>query len=134
MKLRREQTAGDWRVRGYRDDEIELVRLSPDGAPEHRTIQGATLVSATQLEGAWTAPPFEQLTVADLAPIIALEPEVVLLVSGPVSRPPHPALSAALAARGIGCEAMETGAACRTFNALAAEGRRVVLALPGQSA
>ena len=44
-------------------------------------------------------------------------------------RPVAPALRAALKARGIAIEAMDTGAACRTYNVLLAEDRRVAAAL-----
>ncbi len=43
--------------------------------------------------------------------------------------PPPPALRAALRAAGVALEAMDTGAACRTFNVLVAEERRVAAAL-----
>ncbi len=41
----------------------------------------------------------------------------------------HPRLYAALSGRRIGVEMMDTGAACRTYNLLASEGRAVVAAL-----
>ena len=43
--------------------------------------------------------------------------------------PVAPALRAALKAHGIAVEAMDTGAACRTYNLLLAEDRRVAAAL-----
>ena len=55
--------------------------------------------------------------------------EMVLLGTGAAQRFPHPRLTAALTARRIGVEAMDTGAACRTYNILMAEGRKVLAAL-----
>jgi uncharacterized protein len=52
-----------------------------------------------------------------------------VLGSGPRQRFPEPQLLAAVMARGIGCEVMDTGAACRTYNVLVSEARRAVAAL-----
>ena len=53
----------------------------------------------------------------------------LLLGTGAIQIFPDPAIRAAFAAAGVGIEAMDTGAACRTYNILAAEGRHVVAAL-----
>jgi|SRR5882672_12972162 len=55
--------------------------------------------------------------------------ELILLGLGRRGAPAAPALRADLKARGIGIEAMDTGAACRTYNLLLAEDRRVAAAL-----
>ena len=69
-------------------------------------------------------------TVDGLAPIIAEgRIELILLGLGKHGAPAAPALRAALKARGIAVEAMDTGAACRTYNVLLAEDRRVAAAL-----
>ena len=54
---------------------------------------------------------------------------MVILGTGPRQRFVHPRLIAALTARRIGVETMDNPAACRTYNILMAEGRRVALAL-----
>ena len=72
---------------------------------------------------------FDALTEADYAALLAHSPEIVLLGTGPSLRFPHPRLTRALAEAGVGLEVMDTAAACRTFNILAAEGRKVVAAL-----
>ena len=53
----------------------------------------------------------------------------MLFGAGPAIRFPHPRLTRALTDAGVGVEVMDTPAACRTFNILAAEGRSVVAAL-----
>ena len=68
-------------------------------------------------------------TAEHLAMILPLQPELVILGSGSRLRFPHPSLLQALMAARIGVETMDTVAACRTYNVLAAEGRRVVAAL-----
>ena len=56
-------------------------------------------------------------------------PDVVLLGTGSRMVLPPPAVRQALRAAGIALEPMDTGAACRTYNVLMAEGRRVAAAL-----
>ncbi len=56
-------------------------------------------------------------------------PELIILGTGATQRFPSPALLAPLAAARCGIEVMDTGAACRTYNILAAEGRRVAALL-----
>ncbi|MFZ6722831.1 Mth938-like domain-containing protein [Undibacterium sp. Ji49W] len=83
---------------------------------------------------AWSAQSFDQLNAADFAQIEATEPDVVILGTGNRQRFIHPKLTAALAARRIGVECMDNQAACRTYNILMAEGRKVALALIMESA
>ena len=65
--------------------------------------------------------------------VLALEPEVILLGSGATQVFPPAAVLAHCLRRGVGMETMTNAAAARTFNVLAGEGRRVVVAfvLPG---
>jgi uncharacterized protein len=58
-----------------------------------------------------------------------LKPEIVILGTGASQRFPRPELSRALAASGVGVEVMDSRAACRTYNVLATEGRRVAAAI-----
>lgn len=71
----------------------------------------------------------DALPQADLSPILACRPEVLVLGSGERLRFAHPSLGARLAAAGIGLETMDTAAACRTYNILAGEGRHVLAVL-----
>ena len=63
------------------------------------------------------------------ARLLALRPEIVLVGTGTAQRFLHPRLTQALGAAHVGVEVMDTRAACRTFNILVGEGRRVVAAL-----
>ena len=78
---------------------------------------------------AWPVASIDELQEAHFADIVAAAPEVVIFGSGPRLRFPHPSLLRSLIAARIGVETMDTTAACRTFNVLAAEGRRVLAAL-----
>lgn len=77
----------------------------------------------------WPVAAFRDLTTEHLARLLEFGPELVLLGTGRRHHFPHPALYGELLGARIGLEAMDTGAACRTYNILAAEGRRVAAAL-----
>ena len=77
----------------------------------------------------WPAKSFEQLNTEDFAFLRDLHAEIVLLGTGARQRFPHPRLTAALAQAGIGLEVMDLQAACRTYNILVAEERKVAAAL-----
>ena len=77
---------------------------------------------------AW-AGSFDELGPEHFAQLAELKVEVVIFGSGGRIRFPRPAWVAALAARRIGIETMDTAAACRTYNILAQEGRDVAVAL-----
>ena len=93
---------------------------------------GSILVFAERTE-AWPVSDFSQLTPASLEPLRAAGAaglvDVVLLGCGPRMGLVPEALRGPLRAAGIVLEPMDTGAACRTYNVLAAEGRRVAAAL-----
>ena len=96
------------------------------GAVEYRA--NCVLTPDGVVEG-FAAGGFDALTEADFAALLAQQPEIVLLGTGRTQRFPHPRLSAALAAAHVGLEVMDTRAACRTYNILLGEGRRVVAAV-----
>ena len=77
----------------------------------------------------WPPAAFEDLTNKHFETIAALKPEVVILGTGARLRFPQPGCHRALIEAGIGLEVMDTGAACRTYNILMSDGRRVVAAL-----
>jgi len=87
------------------------------------------VVLAEEVRGDWDAAGFEALTEAHFGYFLALKPDVLLLGTGARQRFPHPRLYRALTDAGIGVECMATAAACRTYNILAAEGRRVAAAI-----
>jgi uncharacterized protein len=90
---------------------------------------GSLALVTGQVLSDWGPINFDGLEVAHFEAIAALKPQVVLLGTGVRQRFPDPALYAVLLAQGIGIEIMDTGAACRTYNILAGEGRRAVAAL-----
>lgn len=91
--------------------------------------RGPLLISADTLVTEWPVPSFEHLSETQLEPIFALQPDVVLLGTGARQRFLPATLLVAFFDHGIGIETMTTRSACRTFNILVAERRRVVAAL-----
>jgi uncharacterized protein len=77
----------------------------------------------------WPVSSFDTLTTEHFEQIGAMTPDVVILGTGARQRFVHPRLTSSLTARRIGVECMDNQAACRTYNILMAEGRKVALAL-----
>lgn len=119
---------------------MELVRELPEGhlfvrattdaaiVVGERTLTRSFLLTPEAVVESWTTRGASGLDADAVAKIIALEPEVVLLGTGPAQDfPPREALIPMLR-RQIGVEVMDNAAAARTFNLLASEYRRVVAA------
>lgn len=94
-----------------------------------RAIVTSVIVSPSTLLEPWRPRSMSEFTAADLDPAIAMSPEVLLIGTGPRQLFPDAAVFAALHVARIGFEIMDTGAACRTYNVLVGEDRRVVAAL-----
>lgn len=77
----------------------------------------------------WAVSQFEALNSEDFAPLSNSGAELIIFGSGQRLRFPQPGWLAPLMAIGIGVETMDTAAACRTYNILASEGRKVVVVL-----
>lgn len=120
MKLHLNSTAGQYAISGYGEGFVQI-----NGQHHESNI----LVLPDRLEPGWLLGGFEDLTEAHFAAVAGHAPDIVLLGTGSRLRFPHPRLYAGLMSRGIGVEIMDLGAACRTYNFLSAEGRRVAAAL-----
>ena len=98
-----------------------------------RRLVRSFIVSPDRLLEDWPVAGTDGLDEAVLAPLLALAPEVVILGTGARQAFPPPAATAMFLTRGIGIECMANAAAARTYDGLAAEGRRVVAGfiLPG---
>lgn len=119
MKFTQQGSGSAYAVTGHAPGEVRVG---------DRVLRQSALVSADRLDDAWPVHSLAGLE-ASLNAIFRLEPEIVILGTGESQQFPAPAVFAAVAARGVGFEVMNNGAACRTYNVLLAEGRRVVLAL-----
>ena len=119
------------------------MQLTRDNTPVHfvrawepgrvriadRWVAGNVIVSADRIVEGWTLALPHALTIADLEPALKLEPTIIVLGTGTERLLPDVELMADVAARSVGLEIMNTPAACRTFNVLLQEQRRVVAAL-----
>lgn len=92
-------------------------------------FESSIVVSSDQVRTDWNVQNFENLDETHFAYLAALKPDVLLLGTGGKQQFPHPRLYRALTEAGIGLECMDTPAACRTYNILVAEDRKVVAAI-----
>ena len=94
------------------------------------TYEGAA-ADARRRPSPGRAPALDALAVADLAPLLALEPapEFILLGTGGAGLPAARASSPRWRRKGIGVEAMDSRAAARTWGLLRGEGRWIAAAL-----
>lgn len=94
-----------------------------------RTYGGALILTPGRIITDWGPRDAAGLGPEHLQALLDLDPELIVLGTGAVQVFPAPALYRALTAQRVGIEVMDTGAACRTYNILLAEGRRVVAGL-----
>lgn len=130
MKFNLEHGSGNT-IHSYSADAIKIV-LGPANAqtnalPQHRTITTSMILTPEVLIEGWIAPN-EALALAHMEQILEIEPEIIVLGTGQRIQFPAPALMAHCQSQRVGLEVMDTGGACRTYNILAAEGRRVCAA------
>lgn len=92
-------------------------------------LSGPIIVARDHIIAPWEVHDPVDLTVDDLQAAIDLAPEIILLGTGAELKWPDAELMGELAALHIGLEIMSTPAACRTFNVLVHEQRRVAAAL-----
>jgi len=120
MKLHSTETQQYQTVTSYDDSGVEINAVRFDHS---------LLVLPETAPVAWPVTSFDQLTAAHFEQIDATRPDVVIFGTGLRQRFVHPKLTTALTSRRIGVECMDNQAACRTYNILMAEGRKVALAL-----
>lgn len=116
-----------------RPDQFSITAYGDDWvAVNGQQHTGSLVISATAGVRPWSCATFAQLSADHFAQLLAepnARPELVIFGSGPRLRFAHPALLRPLIDARIGVETMDTIAACRTFNVLAAEGRQVTAVL-----
>lgn len=119
MKLHLDRASIRHVITGYGSDHVLI-----NGMRHDRSL----IVLPDEVIADWTDA-WSHLAARDFDVVLMRVPEIVLLGTGPRQRFPSPALYKALIAARIGVEIMDTPAACRTYNILAGEGRRVAAAL-----
>ena len=121
MQLSHERPDYTWVLRGA---DGQRARVN------ERMLERSFALAPDRLIEDWAAPTTAAaLEPAHLDALLALAPELLVLGTGQRQVFPSPAVMAACLTRGSGIEVMDNAAAARTYNVLAGEGRRVVVAL-----
>jgi uncharacterized protein len=132
MKVSLDKSPGNAIV-AYEVGSIQVHRRgtrTPDAAaPELRVITSSTIISPDRLIEDWPPTSPTELVVRHMQQVLEFHPEIVILGTGRRLHFPAAEVVQVCHQAGAGFEAMDTGAACRTYNILAGEGRRVVAAL-----
>jgi uncharacterized protein len=97
--------------------------------PELETLTTSSIIMPQRLLRDWAPATAAALDASHFQTLVALNVEVVLLGTGSSQQFPPGELTGQLTAQGIGIEVMHNAAACRTYNILMTEGRRVAAAL-----
>ncbi|HKY01015.1 MAG TPA: Mth938-like domain-containing protein [Burkholderiales bacterium] len=119
MKLHIAQTAANL-VTSYGEGYVTVLQ---------NRYEKSLIVLPDEVIADWPPENFEALKPEHLAVLVARNPEIVLLGTGNKLRFPRPEVMRPLIETGRGYEVMDLPAACRTYNILVAEGRRVAAAL-----
>ena len=120
MKIHLESGIGQNLIRAYAPSRITI---------NEEVYTTSLIVTPRQVVTAWPPVSFADLLSGHFEMIVPLGPEVVILGTGARLQFPAPSLTRSLVEAGIGIEVMDTGAACRTYNFLMSDGRRVAAAL-----
>ncbi|MGC3964424.1 MAG: Mth938-like domain-containing protein [Rhodocyclaceae bacterium] len=120
MKLTRDAASNDNMVTSYDATHVAINR---------QRHEGSLVVTPETVIDSWAVGGFDGLGEADMQVLVALAPALVIIGTGARQRFPHPSLLRPLIEAQIGFEVMDTGSACRTYNILASEGRKVAAAL-----
>jgi len=120
MKLELNSTSQTYIIRAYGPGHVVV---------NQRELTGSLILTPDTIITEWPPQSFEQLSARHFEQVAELGCEIALFGSGGRQRFPDTPLLAALLERGTGIEVMDTAAACRTYNILAAEGRSVAAAL-----
>jgi uncharacterized protein len=120
MKLSLDKSSTLYLIDGFSTHSVTVAK---------REYRHHLIITAEHIFEPWQAPAVPELVIADFDCLSGLELEVILLGTGKHQIFPPPLLQVEFGRKGIGFEVMNTAAACRTFNILAGEGRKVAAAL-----
>ncbi len=111
--------------------DLKVIRAYGPGriSVNEAMLTGSCIVAADALVEDWPPRRFEDLDLEQLQAALALKPEILLIGTGATQRFLPGELLARLSQGGVGVEVMDTAAACRTYNILLNEDRKVVAAL-----
>lgn len=125
MKFSQEDPTDGHRIRSYNETSVVI---QSGNEPELITMTRPFILDARQLVTVWSINTINDFKTDDVDYFKSLDIEVLILGQTLVIRLP-PSILAEFAAQGIGVEQMPIGPACRTYNLLISEDRRVALAI-----
>lgn len=117
MKFAEDDASQGYFITSYDDKSIHI---------NGKAFMSSLVVAPDALNDAWPPSSVDSLNMDHCRAIIEFKPELVLIGTGLTLKFPAIATYAELIQRNIGVEIMDSGAACRTYNILMGEGRRVV--------
>ena len=120
MKLHLQDAANSYRFTAYGDDYVSINNVA---------YKKSLVITPNKLDTEWNVANFDLLTEQNFEFLLTFNAEILLLGTGRKLCFPHPGLYRSIMAAGIGLESMDTRAACRTYNILMGEGRRVAAAI-----
>jgi len=120
MSLTLDENNATYQIRGFTPGCIQI---------NDRLFHTSIIIAPEKLIDFWRPQRIADLEAHDFSIILRFRPAILLIGTGATLRFPPPATYGELINQGIGVEVMDTSAACRTYNALSAEGRDVVAAL-----
>ncbi|MGH8282905.1 MAG: Mth938-like domain-containing protein [Gammaproteobacteria bacterium] len=121
MQFTQDRPAGDLKaIRAYAPGRINV---------NDQLLSVSFILAPTRLIENWPPQRFEDITLEHLQAALDLNPEILLIGTGPALRFPDAHIIADIQRRSIGLEVLDTAAACRTYNVLVSENRSVVAAL-----
>lgn len=120
MKFIQEEIGNNLVIQGYSQGQVIV---------NGRSYRSSLIITPAEVVPEWRPRRFSDLSEQDITLLIDLQPEMIILGTGASHQFLHPSMTVSAMQRRIGFETMDTAAACRTYNILMAEGRRVVAAL-----
>ncbi len=120
MRFAQDDSEGRFQIQAYGPGELTV---------NAETLTQSLIVSPERLIRDWAPQSFDDLSREHLSVAAELRPEILILGTGARQRFPRGDVIGPLQAQGIGVEVMDTAAACRTYNVLVSERRRVAAAL-----
>lgn len=134
MKISLEKFSG-YTIHGYESGAVSVRGPSvgtgehPEGDPEVTIYRHSIIITPGEIVDDWSPRSLDELEPTHIAQLARFGAQVVLLGCGDAMRFPPAEILRPVIESGAGYEIMDTGAACRTYNILAAEGRLVVAGL-----
>ena len=134
MQFSQELSYASYTIRSYSEGEISIMTPFDQSSaeaerPTEEVLTNSFIMTPQRLIRNWPPQSAGEICAEHLETAADLEPEVLLIGTGVTLEFPDITLTYQLMERGIGVEVMDTAAACRTYNVLMHEGRKVALAL-----